>query len=199
MDTGQVEGEKPQHVAVTHVAVASACYPLRSQAFRHLYTLATQPRCLEAIDVDSGQSVHVPLAISTDLTPQQATAQQATDPRATSGTSQGAVGTQRAAADAPGIGTAAATAAQGTGAHLGAVQAPEAGVAQGAMVTVTPCLLPERGLVSREMPDCGSASGLAVAKPCLALSYTPASHASSRTAGPTRATHFTCCPAYLQT
>lgn len=132
---------------------AKPCSPpfWRAQAFRHLYTLATQPRCLEAIDVDSGQSVHVPLAISTSLAPQQATAQQATDPRAAPGAAPGAAGTQRAAADASGSGTAAAAAAQGTGAHLGAVQAPGAGVAQGAMVTVTPCLLPERRLVSREL------------------------------------------------
>lgn len=113
--------------------------------------------------MDSGQSVHVPLAISTSLTPQQATPQQAADPRAALSMPQDSAGTQRAAADALGSGTAAAAAGKGAGAHLGAVQAPGAGVAQGAVVTVTPCLLPERRLVSREMPDCGSASGLVVA------------------------------------
>ena len=38
------------------------------QALRHLYVLATEPRCVEAIDVDSRQSVYVPLSVSTDAT-----------------------------------------------------------------------------------------------------------------------------------
>jgi hypothetical protein len=35
-----------------------------TQAFRHLYVLATQPRCVEAMDVDSKQLVYLPLAIT---------------------------------------------------------------------------------------------------------------------------------------
>ena len=38
------------------------------QALRHLYVVATEPRCVEAIDVDSRQSVYVPLSVSTDAT-----------------------------------------------------------------------------------------------------------------------------------
>ena len=34
------------------------------QAFRHLYVLAAEPRSIEAIDVDSRESVHVPLNIT---------------------------------------------------------------------------------------------------------------------------------------
>lgn len=36
------------------------------QAFRHLYVLAAQPRCVEAVDVDSHQLVYVPLDITLD-------------------------------------------------------------------------------------------------------------------------------------
>lgn len=32
--------------------------------FRHLYVLASQPRCVEAVDVDSAQRVYVPLSIT---------------------------------------------------------------------------------------------------------------------------------------
>lgn len=92
--------------------------------------------------------MHVPLAISTSLAPQQATAQQATDPRAALSMPQHAAGSQRAAADALGSGTAAAAAGKGAGAYAAAGGAPGTGVEQGAMVTVTPCLLPERRLVS---------------------------------------------------
>ena len=37
------------------------------QALRHLYVLATESRCVEAIDVDSRQSVYVPLTVNTDM------------------------------------------------------------------------------------------------------------------------------------
>ena len=40
---------------------------LALQAFRHLYVLATQPRFVEAIDVDSRASVYVPLSITTQV------------------------------------------------------------------------------------------------------------------------------------
>ena len=33
------------------------------QAFRHLYVLATEPRCLAAIDVDTRQPVFAPVSI----------------------------------------------------------------------------------------------------------------------------------------
>ena len=36
-----------------------------AQAFRHLYVLAAQPRCVEARDVDSKQLVYVPLGVTT--------------------------------------------------------------------------------------------------------------------------------------
>ena len=46
-------------------------YPLNTtdnryhlQAFRHLYVLAVQPRCVEAIDVDTGSSCYVPLQVT---------------------------------------------------------------------------------------------------------------------------------------
>eukprot|EP00898_Chlorokybus_atmophyticus_P000905 jgi/Chlat1/1815/Chrsp135S02131 len=35
------------------------------QAFRHLYALATEARCVEARDVDTGQALHVPLELVT--------------------------------------------------------------------------------------------------------------------------------------
>ena len=38
------------------------------QAFRHLYALAAEPRCLEAVDVDTRQSVSVPVRITLDPT-----------------------------------------------------------------------------------------------------------------------------------
>lgn len=34
------------------------------QAFRHLYVLATEPRYVEAIEVDSRASVYVPLSVT---------------------------------------------------------------------------------------------------------------------------------------
>lgn len=37
---------------------------LAMQALRHLYVLATEPRCVQAIDVDSRQSVYVPLTVA---------------------------------------------------------------------------------------------------------------------------------------
>ena len=33
------------------------------QAFRHLHVLASEPRCLDAVDVDTRESVYVPLQI----------------------------------------------------------------------------------------------------------------------------------------
>lgn len=42
--------------------LTSCCAVL--QAFRHLYVLATEPRFVEAIDVDSRASVYVPLKVS---------------------------------------------------------------------------------------------------------------------------------------
>lgn len=38
----------------------------KPQVFRHLYVLAAQPRCVEAVDVDSHQLVYVPLDITLD-------------------------------------------------------------------------------------------------------------------------------------
>ena len=38
------------------------------QAFRHLYALAAEPRCLEAVDVDTRQPVSVPVRITLDPT-----------------------------------------------------------------------------------------------------------------------------------
>ncbi len=35
-----------------------------AQAFRHLYVLAAVPRCLEAVDVSTGQSVQLPLRVT---------------------------------------------------------------------------------------------------------------------------------------
>jgi anaphase-promoting complex subunit 1 len=37
---------------------------LLTQAFRHLYVLATEARCVEAVDVDTWEPVYVPLHIS---------------------------------------------------------------------------------------------------------------------------------------
>jgi anaphase-promoting complex subunit 1 len=34
------------------------------QAFRHLYVLATEARCVEAVDVDTWEPVYVPLHIT---------------------------------------------------------------------------------------------------------------------------------------
>ncbi len=34
------------------------------QAFRHLYVLAAVPRCVDAVDVSTGQSVHMPLRVT---------------------------------------------------------------------------------------------------------------------------------------
>jgi len=34
-----------------------------AQAFRHLYVLASEPRCIDAIDVHTHESVYVPLTI----------------------------------------------------------------------------------------------------------------------------------------
>jgi anaphase-promoting complex subunit 1 len=52
------------------VAALYPRYPLNTtdnryhlQAFRHLYVLAVQPRCVEAIDVDTGMSCYVPLEV----------------------------------------------------------------------------------------------------------------------------------------
>ena len=42
-----------------------ACVCMCAQAFRHLYVLAAQPRCVEARDVDSKQLVYVPLGVTT--------------------------------------------------------------------------------------------------------------------------------------
>eukprot|EP00967_Tisochrysis_lutea_P057025 scaffold72226_cov19-Tisochrysis_lutea.AAC.1 len=39
-------------------------------AFRHLYVLAAQPRCVEARDVDSKQLVYVPLGVTTSQQPE---------------------------------------------------------------------------------------------------------------------------------
>ena len=53
----------------------SRCLPVDYsvlQAFRHLYVLATEPRFVEAIDVDSRASVSVPLKVSA-LQPSQVT------------------------------------------------------------------------------------------------------------------------------
>jgi len=41
------------------------------QAFRHLYVLAAQPRCVEARDVDSKQLVYVPLGVTTSQQPEE--------------------------------------------------------------------------------------------------------------------------------
>ena len=38
------------------------------QAFRHLYALAAEPRCLEAVDIDTRRSVSVPVRITLDPT-----------------------------------------------------------------------------------------------------------------------------------
>ena len=38
------------------------------QAFRHLYALAAEPRCLEAVDADTRQPVSVPVRITLDPT-----------------------------------------------------------------------------------------------------------------------------------
>ena len=53
------------------VAALYPRYPLNTtdnryhlQAFRHLYVLAVQPRCVEAIDVDTGSSCYVPLQVT---------------------------------------------------------------------------------------------------------------------------------------
>ena len=35
-----------------------------AQAFRHLYVLAAVPRCLEAVDVSTGQPVQLPLRMT---------------------------------------------------------------------------------------------------------------------------------------
>ena len=43
------------------------------QAFRHLYVLATEPRFVEAIDVDSRASVYVPLTVTMHPSPQVTT------------------------------------------------------------------------------------------------------------------------------
>lgn len=34
-----------------------------AQAFRHLYVLASEPRCIDAVDVHTHESVYVPLTI----------------------------------------------------------------------------------------------------------------------------------------
>ena len=34
------------------------------QAFRHLYVLATEPRCIEAIDVETHEAVYVPIKVT---------------------------------------------------------------------------------------------------------------------------------------
>ena len=36
---------------------------MSTQAFRHLYVLASEPRCVDAIDVHTHESVYVPLSI----------------------------------------------------------------------------------------------------------------------------------------
>lgn len=52
-------------------AARAALAALRPQAFRHLYVLAAQPRCVETRDVDSKQLVYVPLGVATSGAPQQ--------------------------------------------------------------------------------------------------------------------------------
>lgn len=47
------------------------------QAFRHLYMLAMEPRSMQAVDVHSGQTVHVPMQAvghSDESVPDQRTA-----------------------------------------------------------------------------------------------------------------------------
>ena len=51
-------------VASFHYIPSALTCCMWSQAFRHLYVLASEPRYVEAIDVDSRASVHVPLSVT---------------------------------------------------------------------------------------------------------------------------------------
>lgn len=93
------------------------------QAFRHLYVLAAEARCIEAVDVDSGHSALVPLSVSlrnaTAAAPPAAHEARATPTPAADASGASAMEVQ------PSVSASAASAAT-----------------VGAVSKVTPCLLP---------------------------------------------------------
>ena len=99
------------------------------QALRHLYVLAVQRRGIDAVDVDTGESLFVPVSVTL----------RESSPRHRSGK-------RRAAA------TAAPSPAPATGGHGAAAAAAVAEAkeeASGTLSMVTPCILPDLKKVSR--------------------------------------------------
>ncbi|KAK9834947.1 hypothetical protein WJX84_010452 [Apatococcus fuscideae] len=110
------------------------------QAFRHLYALAAEPRCLEAVDVDTRQPVSVPVRITLDPT---AVGQEDSGPGLPVTPMYFSPGEEEIAhSQAPG---------GSWDAHDGD---DEAAASQLAFTRMTPCLLPELAQV-REIQVCG--------------------------------------------
>ena len=59
------------HQAWSRTALYSTICLWPHQAFRHLYVLASEPRGVQAIDVDTKQSVYVPIRITLKGEPAQ--------------------------------------------------------------------------------------------------------------------------------
>ncbi|KAK9863020.1 hypothetical protein WJX84_009707 [Apatococcus fuscideae] len=112
-----------------HFPTISTDHRCHLQAFRHLYALAAEPRCLEAVDVDTRQPVSVPVRITLDPTAVGQAWQQ---------TSASPQGNQRLQMDG----------------RDGQDDADEAADPQLVFTRMTPCLLPELAQV-KDIQVCG--------------------------------------------
>ncbi|KAK9828929.1 hypothetical protein WJX72_002853 [[Myrmecia] bisecta] len=126
-----------------HTSMDQRCH---LQAFRHLYVLATEARCVEAIDVDTRQSVYVPLKISLDpRAVQRAPVSRDSPSNVLKVSNRRATSSGKAAGKA---GSSRATVSPG--------EAPQAGDDSTGLTfeRAAPCLLPERHQV-KEITVCG--------------------------------------------